>query len=485
VQDEGLSERKSRLRDDLIHELVSTPGLRPTVSRKIVDRFELKRKRQSKGYSPVFLATVQGTVEPEGRIDRLYNCLEQMICYPAPAELWESEIFPARMDPDDTSWMDTAMQQGHLLWVGAPNRNILFCFEPDLDLVRQDTRNSALQNACFNNESSNCFSEKKGVRVNTDEVIDTLFPDKKGKYSFSSLLEYSGENPSSLMEKLWNGVWQGGVGNDTFITLRKGIENRFKIPDGIVKNAKTYSVRPRPHGRRPGGRSGFSRWKAALPFAGNWHIIDFPESDDDLIEGEEKKKDRVRLLLERYGILFKELLHKELPSFQWRNIFRSLRMMELSGEILSGYFFAGIPGPQFISHRGFHILRHHLKESNVFWISAMDPSSLCGMPLDSIKGMLLRRLAGTHLVYRGHKVVLISQRNGKKLTFNVAADDPQIQEYLIVFRHLLTRRFRPLRQITVETINEEDASRSPFVDVLRVSFDVLVDYKPLVLYRKA
>ena len=82
-------------------------------------------------------------------------------------------------------------------------------------------------------------------------------------------------------------------------------------------------------------------------------------------------------------------------------------------------------------------------------------------------------------------MVLISQRNGKKLTFNVAVDDPQIQEYLIVFRHLLTRRFRPLRQITVETINEEDASRNPFVDVLRVSFDVLVDYKHLVLYRKA
>jgi ATP-dependent Lhr-like helicase len=101
------------------------------------------------------------------------------------------------------------------------------------------------------------------------------------------------------MERLWNGVWQGWVGNDTFITLRKGIENRFKIPDGMVKYAKTYSARPRPHGRRPGGRSG-----------GNWQILDFPESDDDLIEGEEKKKDRVRLLLERYGILFKELLRR-------------------------------------------------------------------------------------------------------------------------------------------------------------------------------
>ena len=158
--------------------------------------------------------------------------------------------------------------------------------------------------------------------------------------------------------------------------------------------------------------------------------------------------------------------------------------MELSEEIFSGYFFTGIPGPQFISHRGLYILRHHLNESHIFWISAMDPSSLCGMPLDSIKGMLPRRLAGTHLVYRGHKVVLISQRNGRKLTFNVATDDPYMQEYLIGLRHLLTRRFRPLRQITVETINEEDASRSPFVNILRVSFDVLFDYKHLVLYRK-
>lgn len=222
-----------------------------------------------------------------------------------------------------------------------------------------------------------------------------------------------------------------------------------------------------------------------MPFAGNWHMLNFPESDDDLIGAEERKKDRVRLLLERYGILFKELLHKELPSFQWRNIFRSLRIMELSGEVLSGYFFTGIPGPQFISHRGFHILQHHLKESHVFWISAMDPSSLCGIPLDSIKGTLPRRLAETHLVYRDSKVVLISQRNGKKLTFNVTTEDPLIQEYLIVFRHLLTRRFRSLRQITIETINEEDASRSPFVDVLRVSFDVLLDYKHVVLYRKA
>ena len=71
---------------------------------------------------PVFLATVQGTTEPQGSIDSLYNCLEQMVCYPAPAELWESEIFPARMDPYDTSWMDSALQESHLLLVGTPNR---------------------------------------------------------------------------------------------------------------------------------------------------------------------------------------------------------------------------------------------------------------------------------------------------------------------------------------------------------------------------
>lgn len=40
--------------------------------------------------------------------------------------------------------------------------------------------------------------------------------------------------------------------------------------------------------------------------------------------------------------------------------------MELSGEILVGHFFSGIPGPQFMSHRAFRQLSRGLPEDAVF-----------------------------------------------------------------------------------------------------------------------
>ena len=51
--------------------------------------------------------------------------------------------------------------------------------------------------------------------------------------------------------------------------------------------------------------------------------------------------------------------------------------------------------------------------------------------------------------------------------------------------HLLTRQFQPVRRITIETINNEEAAHSPYVDVLRTAFDVAIDYKNVILYRKA
>ena len=55
--------------------------------------------------------------------------------------------------------------------------------------------------------------------------------------------------------------------------------------------------------------------------------------------------------------------------------------MELSGEILVGHFFSGIPGPQFMSHRAFRQLPRGLPEDAVFWMCATDPASLYGLPL--------------------------------------------------------------------------------------------------------
>jgi ATP-dependent Lhr-like helicase len=413
---------------------------------------------------PLFLAQHQGVTDPGDDVEGLFRCIEQLLCLPVPSALWESEILPARLHPYSASWLDSAMQEGDLRWVGSENRRVAFCFESDLDLMQGDREDATGTEESMDEESR----------------LTDIFRRSVGRYDFSTLRALSGYRTGELSNALWQSVWRGKVTNDTFAALRRGIENRFKVP-------KVTAAAPglRHRGRRTGGRGGFARWKGSLPFAGNWFRLPTPEPDEDLLETEERIKDRARLLLDRYGILFRELLERELPIFHWRNVFRALRLMELSGEVLAGYFFHGIPGPQFISHQAFHRLQRRLPEDAVYWINATDPASLCGVQLEAIRGSLPKRIAGTHLVYRGTRLVATSRRNGRTLTFKVPDDDVHLPEYISPLRHLLTRQFQPVRRITIETINNEEAARSPYVDVLRTAFDVAIDYKNVILYRKA
>ena len=196
------------------------------------------------------------------------------------------------------------------------------------------------------------------------------------------------------------------------------------------------------------------------------------------------KKDRVRILLERYGVLFRELLARERPPFRWPDLFRTLRIMELSGEVLAGYFFQGVPGPQFMSHAALRAFRQDPPEDAVYWLSAVDPASVCGLPLEGLRGVQPKRVEGTHLVYRGARLVLVSQRNGRILSIAVPPGDPGLPEFLEVFHHLLTREFSPLRRIVMETINGEPAPESPYLPAFRGLFDVIVDVKRVSLFRR-
>jgi ATP-dependent Lhr-like helicase len=415
---------------------------------------------------PLFLADFQGITGRKGDLEALRERIEQLLCYAAEAALWESEIFPARLQPYDPSWLDTLMQEGDLKWVGKEGHRIAFCFESDLDLMEKDI-----------GEPADTDETPSPAGAGSENSLAGLFPDPRGRYHFSALLARSARSPAALAEELWNGVWQGQLTNDTFIALRRAMANKFKMPEPV-------SGERRARGRWRGPRAGVRERKEGRSFPGNWHLLPHPELSDDLLETEERRKDRVRLLLERYGILFRELLQRELPALTWPAVFRSLRIMELSGEVLAGYFFEGIPGPQFISPRSFRLLQRTLPEEAIFWINAADPASTCGIQLESLKGMLPPRVASTHLVYHGTRLVMVSKRYGKDLTFHIPPEDPRLPEYSAVLHHLLTRPFQPVRRIAVETINGEPAPQSPYVPVLRTVFEVLLDYKHVNLSRK-
>ncbi len=221
-----------------------------------------------------------------------------------------------------------------------------------------------------------------------------------------------------------------------------------------------------------------------MPFAGNWYRLPHLTGPDSAIEEEEWNKDRVRLLLDRYGILFRELLLRELPSLQWGNVFRALRIMELSGEVLCGCFFEGIPGLQFISHRAFRQLQRKLPEKTVWWINAADPASLCGTGLPAFRGSLPKRMSSSHVIYRGSTAIAITKREGKELIIRVEPSDPDVQDAFAVIHHFLNRRFQPAMQLAIESINDERADQSPYVAAMEPSLSVVRDYRKVIVAKK-
>ncbi len=418
-------------------------------------------------YLSVFLAHYHGFIKQSDSVEDLFSSIEQLLCMPLPADMWESDILPARFKQYRCSWLDTILREGDLRWLGFEGQRIAFCFESESDLI-------------MNGSSFKGSLNEKGTEQNLSDDIAGLFPAAKGKYDFMSLMELSGLGSGELSERLWSAVWKGRVTNDQFSALRKGIENKFKVVYPVIKGV---SARRADRGRV--SRTGFSRWKGSLPYNGNWFMLSETEQDSDLIDREELKKERVRLLLDRYGILFRELLQKELKAFGWNELFRSMRLMELSGELLAGYFFRGVSGPQFVSPQAFSLLKTlNKEEKTVYWINATDPVSMCGIRTGSDKVILPRRLPGNHLVYRGKDLVLVSERNGRSLTISVQPDDPDMQEYFCSLRHLLTREFQPFKHITIESINGINGASSQYVNALKVSFDVLLDHRNVTLYNK-
>jgi ATP-dependent Lhr-like helicase len=398
---------------------------------------------------PLFLATFQGLTAPGDSVQDLQNCLEFLFGYPAKASLWETDILPARLAPYYNSWLDTVMRDNDLLWFGCGTERLSFCFNSDIEL--------------FLEKHSSSFKEE------TLKIKNTL-EESKGKFTFDSMVDLTNLSSEHLSNSLWNLAWKGQVTNDDFSTLRKGVLNRFRIQ-------KANQVRKRR------GRYTYNRWKSERPFLGNWYALNLENLESmDALDRQELVKDRIRQLARRFGILFREILANELPILKWSKIFPVLRLMELSGELLSGHFFKGLPGLQFCTPQALNLLKKRLPQEAVYWMNATDPASLCGIDIHILKNKLPPRLPTTHLVFQGQKLVLISKRNGKELIINIKPSHPNFLKSLDFFKILLTRDFSPLTYISIDTINQKPVLESEYKNGLQ-EFGFKKDFKSMILLK--
>ncbi|MBN2351435.1 MAG: DEAD/DEAH box helicase [Spirochaetales bacterium] len=398
---------------------------------------------------PLFFATRQNLVSPAAGDEALPRALESLLGWPAPAASWEEHLLPARVSAYDPTALDSLLSRTNLVWTGAGKGKIIFSFPDDLALFRAEKNAS-------------------------EESIATIFPNERGRYALEDLVAMAKENPSSLQEKLWRGVWEGAVSNTAFETLRRALVLDFAFASS-EKSGKT-DIRRKPNLH--------SRWTTKLASAGFWYAL--PGSNDkpiDPVEALETDKERVRLLLERYGCLFRELLAHETPAFWWKRLFGALRLMELSGEIVGGSFFRGMQGIQFMSEEALVQAEVGLDENAVFWMNAGDPASPCGKRIVALKGEYPDRLPSTWLVFHGRRLVMVLKKNGAELEFRVEAAHPLLSRFGGVFDFLISRAANPFKYIKTAKINNVEAIKSPFRETLE-GMGFKEEYRSLVLRKQ-
>lgn len=193
--------------------------------------------------------------------------------------------------------------------------------------------------------------------------------------------------------------------------------------------------------------------------------------------------DRARLLLLRYGVLCREVLAREAAVFAWPGVFRALRRMELSGEVVSGEFFAGLSGPQFASPRAVRLFTEGLDGDESWWCAGRDPVAVWSAGPTDDGVALPRRAAGCAAAFIGARAVLAVQAGGGRIDTVLSPDDARLPAALAPLQNALCRRVLPEPRLTVATINGDPAGESPYLPLLRQCFEVVRERRGVTLFR--
>jgi ATP-dependent helicase Lhr and Lhr-like helicase len=304
---------------------------------------------------------------PEG----LQSVLEQLDGCELPLASWESAVLGARVVDYDPEWLDRLCFSGRVGWgrLSAPQNLRARAFAP--------LRTSPI--ALYQRENLQhwlCLAQPKpAVELSAAgrDVLDTLA--RGGALFFTELVRQTGLLPSKVEEALSELAALGFVTSDSFDGLRALLVPSNKRP--------TF-------GRNEGKRRRKTNL-ASIEFAGRWSLLRIHGSESqpgangapvDAQLRETALEKFARVLLRRYGIVFRRLLERESFAVTWYELGRIYRKWEARGEIRGGYFVGGVSGEQFALPEAIGLLRSIRKASpknQLVTLSAADPLNLQGV----------------------------------------------------------------------------------------------------------
>ena len=310
--------------------------------------------------------------------------IEQLEGFEAPAAAWEGELLPARLAEYDPAWLDALCLSGEVVWArltpptsrptfaapgnerargAAPVRNT------PIALVRR--KNFAIWNSVFpqpalvrtprvsggqppaNAGGSDLTISAMEFSTTTSAVHDYL--STRGASFFTDIVEGTKLLRAQVEEALAELVANGLVISDSFAGLRALL---------TPASRRTQAAARRKHRQPVYEMASAGRWslldragQAFLPVAAGVNNPRVNSSREVPVVDPDAAEEVARILLKRYGVVFKRLLEREGIVLPWRVLLRIYHRLEARGEIRGGRFVAGISGEQFALPEAVGMLR--------------------------------------------------------------------------------------------------------------------------------
>ena len=223
----------------------------------------------------------------------------------------------------------------------APTRSAPLAF-----VIREDLPN-------FLDPDSLPWREVRGLSAAARDVAAYL--EAHGASFLADIARGSGRLPVRTERALWELVTRGQVTGDGIAGLRLLLTPDLKRKQHGRKGAAAQAM--------PVGR--WSLWRNEAPRA--------PDAAPETL---------ARQLLQRYGVVFRELLTRETRCPPWRLLLQSYRRLEARGEIRGGRFVSGFVGEQYALPEAVEAMREVRRlapDEEPVTVSCTDPLNLVGI----------------------------------------------------------------------------------------------------------
>jgi ATP-dependent Lhr-like helicase len=320
----------------------------------------------------------------------LLEALRQLEGFEAPAVEWERTLLPARVANYDPRWLDSLCLSGavgwgrispHPAWSNAdgtgPRRVVPTNAAPITFYIREsaDWLPHALARERVEESRLNESLSAEALQVRT-------LLQQRGACFANDIQRILNLSKQLTQHALWELATAGLAAADGYDQLRAIMDPRRKSA------AMTASAAKRPL------RSTSGRWSLLTEEVhAATTAIEQARRNDAALES------YARMLVCRYGVLFRDLLTRESNAPKWRDLVGILRRLEARGELRGGRFVTGFGGEQYALPEAADSLRaaRSRESTAVITVAAADPANLAGIVLP---GGRIPAIPGKQVFYR-------------------------------------------------------------------------------------